>query len=105
MTLIAFGLSLFSHMTFRLLASLGAFLAAVLTLIAFAIDIALFAYVKHQMSQLTGATLTTKTAPGLRAPEFEHPHSTNPPHSFLDDFCLLHFADIGWKHRLLWSSP
>lgn len=64
-TLIAFGLSLSTHLTLRLCASLVSFLAATLTLIAFAIDIALYAYVKHQMGKLSGAKLDTDTAPGL----------------------------------------
>ena len=45
-------------------ASLLSFLAAVLTLIAFAIDIALYVYVKHQMGKLTGVIEHTSTAPG-----------------------------------------
>ncbi|KAJ3481103.1 hypothetical protein NLI96_g7888 [Meripilus lineatus] len=64
-TLIAFGLSLSTHLTLRLCASLVSFLAATLTLIAFAIDIALYAYVKHQMGKLSGAKLDTDTAPAF----------------------------------------
>lgn len=48
-----------------LLSSLTAFLAALLTLIAFAIDIALFAFVKHQMHKLDGVDTNTDTAPGM----------------------------------------
>ncbi len=64
MTLIAFILSLSTHVTMTLLASLTAFLAALLTLIAFAVDIALYAFVKHEMGKLNGVSTNTDTAPG-----------------------------------------
>ncbi|KAH9886961.1 hypothetical protein C8Q73DRAFT_266718 [Cubamyces lactineus] len=64
-TFIALLLSLSTHVTFTLLASLVSFLAALLTLIAFAIDIALYAYVKHQMGKLDGVASNTDTAPGF----------------------------------------
>ena len=64
MTLIAFLLSLSSHVTLTLLASLTSFLAALLTLIAFAVDIALFAFVKHEMGKLDSVDASTDTAPG-----------------------------------------
>ena len=64
MTLIAFLLSLSTHVTFTLLASLTSFLAAVLTLIAFAVDIALYAFVKHEVGKLSGVGSNTNTAPG-----------------------------------------
>jgi hypothetical protein len=67
-TIAAFVALLFSfstHVTLTLIASLLSFLAASLTLIAFAIDIALYAYVKHQMNKLTGVGPTTKTGPGF----------------------------------------
>ncbi|KAF8811895.1 pali-domain-containing protein [Phlegmacium glaucopus] len=63
-TLVAFFLSLSTHITVTLIASLVSFLAALLTLIAFAIDIALFALVNHEMDRL-GAGTTTKTGPGF----------------------------------------
>jgi hypothetical protein len=63
-TLVAFFLALSTHITVTLLASLVSFLAAILTLIAFAIDIALFALVGHEMDRL-GAGITTKTGPGF----------------------------------------
>ena len=66
MTLIAFLLSLSSHVTMTLLASLASFLAALLALIAFAVDIALYAYVKHQVGKLDGVASNTDTAPGER---------------------------------------
>ena len=62
-TFIALLLALSTHITVTLLASLAAFLAALLTLIAFAIDIALFVFVRHEMGNLLiGAH--TKTGPG-----------------------------------------
>ncbi|CDO69953.1 hypothetical protein BN946_scf184836.g27 [Trametes cinnabarina] len=64
-TFIALLLSLSTHVTFTLLASLTAFLAALLTLIAFAIDIALYAWVKHQVGKLDGVGSNTDTAPGF----------------------------------------
>ena len=45
-------------------ASLLSFLSAVLTLIAFAIDIALFVYVKHQIKKLPNVDGTGKPGPG-----------------------------------------
>ena len=73
MTLIALLLSLSTHITMTLLASLTSFLAALLTLIAFAIDIALYAFVKHQMAKLTGVIEHTRTGPGA-SPSFSSPH-------------------------------
>ena len=64
LTLVAFVLSLSSQVTLTLLASLASFLAALLTLIAFAIDIALYAFVKSQMGKLTGVIEHTRTGPG-----------------------------------------
>ncbi|KAF9813678.1 hypothetical protein IEO21_05449 [Rhodonia placenta] len=65
MSLIALLFSLSAHMTARLLAALAAFLASIITLIAFATDIALFAYVKEKASKLDGTTTTTDTAPAF----------------------------------------
>jgi len=62
---IALLLSLSSHITVTLIASIVSFLAALITLIAFAIDIALFAFVKHEMKKLTGVSSNTNTAPGF----------------------------------------
>ncbi|KAG5643121.1 hypothetical protein DXG03_001547 [Asterophora parasitica] len=61
-TLIAFALSFSQHATVTLITSLTSFLAAFLTLIAFAIDIALFAYLKHQVNKLPN--VNAKTSPG-----------------------------------------
>lgn len=68
MTFIAFLLSLSTHVTVILLASLASFLAALLTLIAFAIDIALYVFVKNRMAKLTGVIEHTNTAPGAPIP-------------------------------------
>ncbi|RPD53624.1 hypothetical protein L227DRAFT_581182 [Lentinus tigrinus ALCF2SS1-6] len=64
-TLIAFLLSLSTHVTMTLLASLTAFLAALLALIAFAVDIALYAFVKHEVGKLSGVSTNTDTAPAF----------------------------------------
>jgi hypothetical protein len=48
----------------QLVASILSFFAALLTLIAFAIDIALYAFVKHQVKKLDSVKTTTNTAPG-----------------------------------------
>jgi len=64
-TFIAFAMSFSQHLTVTLLASLVSFLAALLTLIAFAIDIALFAYLKHQVNKLSDVHATTKTGAGF----------------------------------------
>ncbi|KAG2065524.1 pali-domain-containing protein [Suillus decipiens] len=61
---IALLLSMSQHITVTLVASLVSFLAALLTLIAFAINIALFAYVKHEMGKLD-ISETTITGPGF----------------------------------------
>jgi hypothetical protein len=63
-TFIALILSLSTHITVTLLASIMSFLAALITLIAFAIDIALYAFVKHEMKKLTNVESNTNTAPG-----------------------------------------
>ena len=47
-------------------------LAALFTLIAFAVDIVLFARVKVEFDQL-GAGYSTKTGPGLSTPFFLYP--------------------------------
>lgn len=60
---VALVMSFSQHITITLAASLMSFLAALLTLIAFAIDIALYAYLKHEMSNLTNNE-STITGPG-----------------------------------------
>jgi len=62
---VALLLSFSSHITVTLLASIVSFLAALLTLIAFAIDIALYAFVKHEMRKLVGVGPNTLTGPGF----------------------------------------
>ncbi|KAG2143888.1 pali-domain-containing protein [Suillus cothurnatus] len=61
---IAFLLSMSQHITITLVASLVSFLAALLTLVAFAINIALFVYVKHELGTLN-ISETTITGPGF----------------------------------------
>lgn len=53
---VAFVLSFSTHLTVVLFASLVSFLGCLMTLIVFAIDIALFAYVKGQMNNIGGST-------------------------------------------------
>ncbi|KAF8918359.1 hypothetical protein CPB85DRAFT_1214172 [Mucidula mucida] len=64
-TFVALCMSFSQHVTVTLLASLTSFFAALLTLIAFAIDIALFAYLKHQVNKLNGLNANTKPGPGF----------------------------------------
>ncbi|EIW56840.1 uncharacterized protein TRAVEDRAFT_151472 [Trametes versicolor FP-101664 SS1] len=64
-TFVALLLSFSTHVTFTLLASLTAFLAATITLVAFAIDIALYVFVKHEVGKLAGVSANTDTAPGF----------------------------------------
>lgn len=63
-TFIALLMSFSTHITVTLIASLTAFLAALLTLIAFAVDIALFGIVHHELGELVNVTENTNTAPG-----------------------------------------
>jgi len=64
-TFVAFLMSFSTHLTITLLASLTSFLAAVITLIAFAVDIALFAYVKHQVAKLPNVKVETSAGAGF----------------------------------------
>jgi len=64
-TFAAFAMSFSSHLTVTLLASITSFLAAFITLLAFAVDIALYAYVKHQVKKLPNTTIETVTAPAF----------------------------------------
>ncbi|KAL1754048.1 SUR7/PalI family-domain-containing protein [Schizophyllum commune] len=64
-TFIALLFSFSTHIAVSLIASLLSFLSAVLTLIAFAIDIALFVYVKHQVKKLPNVDGTGKPGPGF----------------------------------------
>jgi hypothetical protein len=61
---VAFCLAFSTHATLTLLASLVSFFAAFMTLIAFSIDIALYAYVNHEMAQLPDVDAGTVTGPG-----------------------------------------
>ncbi|KAF8890715.1 hypothetical protein BD779DRAFT_1438157 [Infundibulicybe gibba] len=64
-TLIALLFSVSTHITLTLISSLLAFLAATLTLIAFIIDIALFARLGHEVRKLPGSGSHTRTGPGF----------------------------------------
>ncbi|KAL0571247.1 hypothetical protein V5O48_010717 [Marasmius crinis-equi] len=64
-TFIALLLSFSTHVTVTLLASLVSFLAALLTLIAFACDIALYAFLKHKAKEVNDIRANTNTAPGF----------------------------------------
>jgi len=64
-TLIAWLLACSKHFATRLVAMLVAFLAALLTLIAFAIDIALFTYVKNKMDDIPDVSEKTMPGPGF----------------------------------------
>jgi len=64
-TFIAFLMSFSQHITVTLMASLTAFLAATLMLIAFAVDIALYAFVHHELGNLPNVNEDTKTGPGF----------------------------------------
>jgi hypothetical protein len=61
-TFIAFLMSFSTHHMVTLLASLTSFLAALLTLIAFAIDIALYALVHHEIGKLPDVNGHTNTS-------------------------------------------
>jgi hypothetical protein len=76
-TFLALLASLSTHLTVQLIASVLSFLAAVITLIAFAIDIALYVYIKHQVHKLAQVDGSTNTAPGTLALHFPHPSTPN----------------------------
>jgi hypothetical protein len=64
-TFVALLFSFSTHLTLSLIASVLAFLSAALTFIAFLIDIALYAFVKHEMKNLVGVSDVTLTGPGF----------------------------------------
>ncbi|KAG7087714.1 hypothetical protein E1B28_013661 [Marasmius oreades] len=64
-TFIAFLLSFSTHVTITLISSVVSFLAALITLIAFAVDIALYAFLKHEAGNVNDVRANTKTAPGF----------------------------------------
>ena len=76
-TLIALVLACSNHIATTLFASLVSFLAAILTLIAFAIDIALFALVKHEMARFGGG-VASKPGPGSSTPFSPTRRGSNP---------------------------
>jgi len=63
-TFIALLFSFSTHFTFMMLASMMSFLAALLSLIAFGIDVALFVHLRSEMSKLTGIPERTVPGPG-----------------------------------------
>jgi len=64
-TFIALLFSFSSHVTVTLVASILSFLAALLTLIAFAIDIALYAFLHHEVGKIPALNASTNPAPGF----------------------------------------
>ncbi|KAF4568408.1 hypothetical protein EYR40_010185 [Pleurotus pulmonarius] len=64
-TFVALLLSFSQHITVTLVSSIVSFFAALLTLIAFAIDIALFVYVRHQAKKINGIDPNTNAGPGF----------------------------------------
>ena len=69
-TFIALLFSLSSHVTLSLLASLLSFVAALLTLIAFAIDITLYIIVHNRVQRLQYGLARTVAAPGMAKTAF-----------------------------------
>jgi hypothetical protein len=67
-TFLALLASLSTHVTVQLVASLLSFLAAVITLVAFAIDIALYTFLKHQVHKLAQVDSNTNTGAGQPRP-------------------------------------
>jgi hypothetical protein len=67
-TFIALLFSLSSHVTLALLASLLSFIAALLTLIAFAIDITLYIIVHNRVQRLQNGLARTVAGPGMAFP-------------------------------------
>ncbi|KAI3612762.1 hypothetical protein WG66_014751 [Moniliophthora roreri] len=64
-TFVAFLFSFSTHVTVTLISSLLSFLAALLTLIAFCADIALYAFVHHEAKKVNDIEADTNTAPGF----------------------------------------
>ncbi|KIJ34919.1 hypothetical protein M422DRAFT_212828 [Sphaerobolus stellatus SS14] len=64
-TFLAFLLSFSNHITVLLIASLTSFLAALITLIAFAIDIALLVLTKNNVDNLVRVQTSTNPGPGF----------------------------------------
>jgi hypothetical protein len=75
-TFIALLFSLSSHVTLALFASILSFIAAFLTLIAFAIDIALYIIVHDRVQRLLDGRIRTVAAPGMAKPFFLSPRLT-----------------------------
>ena len=73
MTFIALLFSLSSHVTLALFASLLSFIAALLTIIALAIDIALYVIVHDRVHRLHDVQVRTVAAPGMAKNPFPFP--------------------------------
>ena len=70
MTFIALLFSLSSHVTLALFSIILSFIAAFLTLIAFAIDIALYIIVHDRVQRILDGQVRTVAAPGMAKPFF-----------------------------------
>lgn len=93
-SLLAAALALSEHITVALFATLTAWIASLITVIAFIIDIALFAWTKHQFKKL-GVEANTKTGPGK---------NSNPPTATQSFIPLLPFSPRSFI-TLFPSSP
>ena len=77
MTFIALLFSLSSHVTLALFSIIFSFIAAFLTLIAFAIDIALYIIVHDRVQRILDRQVRTVAAPGMAKPFFLFPLSVD----------------------------
>ena len=77
MTFIALLFSLSSHVTLALFSIILSFIAAFLTLIAFAIDIALYIIVHDRVQRILDGQVRTVAAPGMAKPFFLFPLSVD----------------------------
>ena len=77
MTFIALLFSLSSHVTLALFSIILSFIAAFLTLIAFAIDIALYIIVHDRVQRILDGQVRTVAAPGMAKPFFLSPLSVD----------------------------
>jgi hypothetical protein len=113
-TLFALLLSLSSHITMVLFSSFLAFIAALLTLIAFAIDIAFYIIVRDRVRRLPDVQVRTVAAPG-KSRSAEDPYFffyflsafgiANTWNRVLDHAHITAPTPHGWMHRLAWSPP
>ena len=105
-TFFAFFFSLFSSKSIMgIISTWIAFLAGFLTLMAFAVDIALFALIRVEFDKL-GAGITTNPGPGSSTPFFPLTLLSKIVFDrFLVDLCLPRTSSRRWLHRILWISP